>query len=117
MKKETVQEPMDELIAYAKIRLELIELKAVDKVSSSGSYLLSNLLIFSLFFIAITFLSLAAGLYLSKLMGSVTWAFALVGGCYIFFTLILFLLRKHALFVPLKNKIISALTDNEKPMQ
>jgi len=110
-KEEKIEEVLNQLKTYSKIQLELFKLRTIEKTSVAGSYLFSNFLLFSVFVISVVFLSTAAAFYLAHLLGNIILGFTLVGAFYMLLTLLLILLKKKLVETPVKNKIISTLSD------
>ena len=112
IEEKKIEELLMQLETYSNIRLELIKLKTIEKVAVTGSYLFSNLLPSLAFVISVVFLSAAMAFYLSQQLASIIWGFTLVGLFYILLAVVLFLLKKKLLGTPVKNKIISTLTNS-----
>lgn len=114
VKEEKIEELMGQLKTYSKIQVELLKLRTIEKAAVSGSYLLSNFLLFSVFAITLIFLSIAAAFYFTQLLGNIILGFALVGVFYLVVTVLVLLLRKKFIEHPIKNKIIYTLSDPGK---
>jgi hypothetical protein len=62
--------------------IELIKLKAVDRISAVISSLLPDIIVSLLVFIFLAFLNLALALWLGELLGKIYFGFLAVGGFY-----------------------------------
>ncbi len=111
-KEENTEEILAQLRNYTKTQLELVKLRTIERVAVSGASLVSNALLFAVLAVSVLFLSVAGGFYLSQLFGSITQGFAAVGGFYVILTLVLLVVKKGLVEAPIKDKIISKLTDN-----
>lgn len=112
VKEEKIKDSLNQIKLYSKIQLELFKLKTIEKSAVAGSYVFSRFLLLFVFAISVIFLSAAAAFYFSQLLGNVVFGFLLVGGFYLLLTLVVVLLKKHLLETPIKNKIISTLSDS-----
>ncbi|PBQ30523.1 hypothetical protein CNR22_01645 [Sphingobacteriaceae bacterium] len=110
IKEERLNEFVSQLKGYSSTELELLKLRSVEKIASAESYLLAVLLPYSIFMIALVFLSIAAALYLSHLLGTTSWGFALVGAFYLLIAVVFFLFKNRLAGGAVQNKIISILT-------
>jgi len=99
---------------YVNTQYELVGLQLIDRTAVSGSSLLSRLVITSVIFISVLFLSLALGFYLAQVLQSIVVSFMLIGLFYLVIALVFVLFRKWLLVYPFRNTIIKGLirTDN-----
>lgn len=97
----------DQVKAYISTNIELLKLEAADRISDLISGLISNLLIASIGFLCLFFISLWAGFYISSLASDTYTGFAVVAGVYLIPGLILYVGRKRLLKEAIRNNIIS----------
>jgi len=100
---------ISEVEEYFKVSYEIKKLELSSKLSESGALIASAQVTFTSFVVAVFFLSLALGYYLSDLFGSYPLGFLLIGCIYFLVFLLLFTFKKRLLKVPLKNWIIKML--------
>lgn len=103
---EKIDELTDGLKRYASTNFKLIKLEAAGHSSALAAGFVSTLLIGILVIFFLSFISLAAGLYLSSLIGSSYSGFLIVAGFYFLLSCILLIGRKKLLVHPIRNKII-----------
>jgi hypothetical protein len=96
----------ENLKEYTRLQFEIAKLQVTDKVSESGSQIISHLVVGTFLMVAVLLLSVALGFHLSSLMGSTAKGFGVVGAVYFVFALLMFLLRKTLLILPLRDRII-----------
>jgi len=81
--KEPIENIRDNAEKLVESQVSYLKLWAFKVVMKSKIRILQFLLMFSFLFMAILFLSLAAGIYLGKLMDNAVLGFVLVGGLYL----------------------------------
>ena len=92
------REHLDELkelaTDYIESRIELVKLKATEKVSRVIGVFLTLMILVVIFFLVLIAVSIVAGAYLNSVMSSQYAGFLLVAGVYSFSLVILLLKRK-----------------------
>lgn len=109
----SLEELNNNLKDYLTTRLELLTLKTADKVSLIGSMSSVALLLTLFLFLFLFFGSMAAGFYLSELLGSNSLGFIVLSGIFLLIFIVLFLTRKKMIIKPLRNLIIRAMLDDK----
>jgi len=94
---------------YFNLRYEVMQLQLAGKISASGSSLIASVIVSVVALIALLFLSVALAFYLSGLLGSYMKGFSVMGVCYLFLVIFLFVFRKKLLSAPIENKMINEL--------
>lgn len=102
-----IEELSDKLKSYMDTRYDLIVLNTSDKVSVIGSQFIAYLLIGILSLLFIVLSSIALSLYISSIYGNTFAGFFIVGGMYLFLTVLLIAFKKQ-LTNPFRNKILRA---------
>lgn len=103
----------DDLKDYLATRYELTLLKTSQKISIMASVMTFGAIMVLLGILFLLFLFVAAGFYLSELLGSFSLGFLCLSGVFLFFGLILFLGRKKWIFTPIRNGLIKAMFDED----
>jgi len=103
---EKIEELTDGLKNYLNINIQLVKQETIAVTSAVVSDLLSYLLIGFVGLFFLLFASLMAGFYISELLGDSFLGFGIVAAFYLTTGIILFLIRKHSLVKPLREKII-----------
>ncbi len=103
--KESIKKFLETKISY-------LGLTAFEKAVKVLSFLLSNMVVILVFFLAFIFLSAAASIYLGRITGHFELGLLIIGGFYLFIGLILFGFRKK-IFSPLVIKALSKVFFNE----
>lgn len=103
----------DNLKSYVNTQIELLKLQLTDKVSAAGSTIFSSVLLVLTAISCIFFLSCWAALFLSAKIGDTYSGFAIVGGFYLLFSIVLLLARKQILETPIRNQLIKVLFKKE----
>ena len=91
---------------YVKTNCEIIKFEAVERTSSIGSSIITNLILVLVSVFLILFVSLGAGFYLSNLIGNTYVGFLIVAGFYLVLFIILLIGRKAFIEKPFREKII-----------
>lgn len=115
MERENLLEKSGEMYAYiqeyVRLQLEYFRLEAAEKAGK----IISSLVVLSIFMLIGAFIllmfSLAAGLYLGKLLQSYPLAFLVLMGFYIVVGVILFLARDRWITTPIIKSIINDFFD------
>ncbi len=93
---ETIAQLVEVLKHYIGLQAEYVKLDVIEKVVRLITVITVVTVICAIMFISLIYLSFAAAYALQALVGSLTWAFLIVGGGYLLL-LILFILLRHSL--------------------
>ncbi len=98
---------LERIESYSKTTIDLIKLKAVDKLAKIVSNVVYGVLLslFSFFFLII--LNLALAFWLGDLLGKVYLGFLIVAGFYVLLIIILVLFKKQIIKSPITNTIVT----------
>jgi hypothetical protein len=97
---------------YAKVQADLVELQLIEKTAAAGSNMISRLVIASVIFVSVLFLSLALAFYLYELLRNLVLSFVIIGAFYAVIALLFALFRKPLFVYPIRNNIIHGLIKN-----
>lgn len=104
-KKELIQ-LAESFEQYTKTSLELLKLESVNRFSLIGSGFLCSIILGVTVFSVIFFLSIAAAVYCSALLGNNYGGFLVVAACYLIVSAVLYSLRIKWMLNPLRDLII-----------
>lgn len=94
---------------YAKTTIDLIKLKAVDKLSVVVSNVVYGVILALLVFFFLLILNLALAFWVGSLLGETYLGFFAIAGFYVLLIIIILIFKKQLIKVPLSNVIISKL--------
>lgn len=94
---------------YAKTTIDLIKLKAVDKLSVVVSNVVYGVILALLVFFFLLILNLALAFWVGNLLGETYLGFFAIAGFYVLLIIIILIFKKQLIKVPLSNVIISKL--------
>lgn len=103
----------EELLAYVQLRFELFRIATYEKIAKITAYLVSGLMLTSLFFFFAIFGSLTAGYYFSELTGSIIQGFGIIAVFYLFLLIMLIAFRKQLFEKMIINKVIEILAEHD----
>ena len=86
---------LDHLTAFIESKVDVYKIELREEASKALSKMMAGLLLFSLGWFFIMFLSIAAGYYFSALLGSFFYGFLIISGVYLLFFTLVFLLKKQ----------------------
>jgi len=109
-----IGEVTEKVREYIVTTSELIELKAVDKLAIISSEIISGLVIGLVTVLFVLFISLAAGFYLSTVLGDRFSGFFIVAGFYLIVGIISIVMRKQLLSRPTANRIVRKIFEENK---
>lgn len=92
---------------YSKTTIDLIKLKAVDKLAKTVSNVVFVLIMSLLAFFFLLIFNLAISFWLGELLGKTYLGFFVVAGFYVLLILIFILFKKQLIKAPITNTIIS----------
>lgn len=98
---------LEKIESYSKTTIDLIKLKAVDKLAKIVSNIVFGVLLslFAFFFLII--LNLAIAFWLGDLLGKVYLGFFVVAGFYVLLIIILVVFKNKIIKAPVTNTIVS----------
>lgn len=94
---------------YINTRIELLKLKAVDKISDSVSSFITTLIIIIVFFPFIILLNIGLSLWIGNELENVPLGFFIIGAVYLLIGIILYVTRNKWLKPAFANMIIKNL--------
>jgi hypothetical protein len=106
-----VEELFYKLKDYGKTTVDLLKLKAVDKLSGVAFTLIVSVFLIMILFLALICISAGFALLIGGWLGHVYWGFFIMGALYIIIGLALFAGRKKILKEPISNRFIKELAD------
>jgi hypothetical protein len=106
-----VEEIFYKLKDYGETSLDLLKLKAINKVSGLTSNLIVSIVLISLLFLVLMCISIGFALLIGVWLGNAYWGFFIIAAFYIIIGLALFAGRKKTLKEPISNMIIKELID------
>lgn len=99
---------------YLEIKWKILVLDSSDKASSIASSLVSIILISAMMLFVILFLSIGAAFWIGDLYGSTSTGFLYVGLFYLVVSIILIVFKDALIKTPVSNKLLQALSRDEK---
>ncbi len=106
-----VEELFYKLKDYGETSLDLLKLKAINKVSGFTSTLIVSIILIVLLFLILICISAGFALLIGVWLGNAYWGFFIMAVLYIIIGLVLFASRKKILKEPISNKFIKELID------
>lgn len=100
---------LEKMENYAKTTIDLVKLKAVDKIALTASNVVFGVLIALLGFFFLLILNLALAFWAGHLLGETYLGFFAVAGFYVLLIVIVLIFKKQLIKTPLSNVIISKL--------
>lgn len=114
LEQNKAEELTEKVKEYVNIQVELIKLKATDKLSLFSADMALGIILALLAFLVIIFISFAAGFYLASVTGSNFAGFIIVGGIYLAAAIIITIYRKKLIIDPVRNRIIKQMLSDEQ---
>ena len=106
-----VEELFYKLKDYGETTVDLLKLKAINKVSGFTSTLIVSIILIVLLFLILICISAGFALLIGVWLGNAYWGFFIMALLYIIIGLALFAGRKKILKEPISNKFIKELID------
>ena len=110
-KPTSVEELFYKLKDYGETSLDLLKLKAINKVSGFLSNLIVGIFLIVLLFLVLICITIGLGLLIGAWLGNAYWGFFIMVAIYIIIGLVLFSGRKKILKEPVSNSLIKELID------
>ena len=107
--KEKAEKLTESIGEYVQTYYKLTVLNATEKATEITASTLAAFVVFFLGIFVLFFLGIALGLWLGYLLNNVVAGYLLVAGLFLFFVIILVLLRKRIVFPMIRNLIIRKL--------
>lgn len=104
----------ESLEKYADLKLKLLRLETIEKVSKLGAFLAAYFIIALLIFMALTFASIALGFMLSQMYASYLTGFGIVAAIYGTLLLLCLAFKRALIIKPILNRIIGILAYDNK---
>ncbi len=101
-----IESLFDKAENYATTNVDLVTLKAVDKIADSSARLIATIIITSLIMLITMMLNIGAALWLGDITGNMFYGFFIVAGFYIVIALLIHFNRKAMIKDPVKNALI-----------
>ncbi len=100
---------LDRIESYSKTTIDLVKLKAVDKLAKISTGLIFGIILALFVFFFLMIFNIALALWLGKLLGEIYMGFFVVAGFYVLLIIIIVLFKKQLIKTPTTNAIISKL--------
>lgn len=98
---------LEKIENYGKTTIDLIKLKAVDKLANISSNVVFGILMTFLGFFFLLTLNLAIAFWIGDLLGKTYLGFFVVAGFYVLLIIIIVVFKKQIIKTPITNSIIS----------
>ncbi|HLG41542.1 MAG TPA: phage holin family protein [Chitinophagaceae bacterium] len=109
-----VESLFEKFKAYGSTRLSQAKLSVAEKGSKLAAGLIAMLVIALVFFLFLVLLSAAAAIAIGQWLGSLWLGFVIVAGLVLLTGLIIWMAKDRLLRIPIMNRLIEALFDEEK---
>lgn len=110
-KQTRIEELFDELKDYGNVRLELLRLKAIRKISSTSSELIVLIILIAISSLVLFCITIALALLLGAWTGKMYLGFFIMAGVFIVIGLILYSGRNKFVKTSVSDKIVKELLD------
>ncbi len=105
---------VDKAESYAKTNIDLLKLKATDKVSDAVSSVVIKVIYGFLALLIVLMLNVGIAIWISDEMGISYAGYFIVAGFYIIALLLFHVMRKKLVGDPVKNSVIDSMLYNDK---
>jgi hypothetical protein len=106
-KKEMLDDLFEKVEGYVQTNIQLIKLKATDKVADVIGQIVTQIVTIVLFFFFLLMVNLGVAFWLGRILGQPYYGFFIVAGVYAIFVAILVIYRKTLIKAPINNSIIN----------
>lgn len=106
-RKEIIEDLFEKAEEYVKTNIQLIKLKATDKVAEIVGSLVTQIAIVVLGFFFLLMVSIGIAFWLGTLFGQTHYGFLIVAGFYALLAILVYAFRKTIIKTPISNSIIS----------
>ncbi len=107
-KPTNVEELFHKMKSYTDVRINLLKLQAINKISGFMSAAITIVIVSILFLFVLICLTIGLALVISHITGNAFVGFFAVAGLYIIIGLLLFFLRKKIIKTPISNMLIKS---------
>jgi hypothetical protein len=104
---ESIKTLIDKSKDYLETKIELTKLKTIDKSADVLSTVVVTVSMLFISLLLILFVSLAAALFLGKMLGAYHYGFFIMGGLYAIILLVIYVKREKWIKTPIANELIS----------
>ncbi len=104
---ESIKTLIDKSKDYLETKIELTKLKTIDKSADILSTVVVTVSMLFVSFLLILFISLAAALFLGKMLGAYHYGFFIMGGFYAIILLVIYVKREKWIKTPIANELIN----------
>ena len=104
---ESIKTLIDKSKDYLETKIELTKLKTIDKSADVLSTVVVTVSMLFISVLLILFLSLAAALFLGKMLGAYHYGFFIMAGFYAIVLLVIYVKRDKWIKTPIANELIS----------
>ncbi len=91
---------------YVDTRLDLVKLRAIDRVTETVSSIMSKMIVAGIFVVAFALISVGLSIYIGKLLGHTEYGFFAVGGFAVIVGGIFYASRHKLVKTPLLSKLL-----------
>lgn len=109
--KTNIEELGQKLKEYVETKVDLMKLRAINKLSKIVSTLVTSILLVFLFFIIMLCISFGLSYFVGSLLGETYYGFFVVGGFYLIIGLIIFYTRDKWIKTPISDRLIKDILD------
>lgn len=102
----SIEELFFKLKDYGETTLDLLKLKAINKILRVSSTIILSVFSLVLLFLILICVSIGLSLLIGVWLGHAYWGFFIMAGFYVIIWLILFLSKKKLLDEPVKNRLV-----------
>ena len=106
-RKELIEDLFEKTEGYVKTTIELIKLKAVDRISETVSSVVAYVAVAIFGFFSLVLFNIAMALWIGDALGNNLYGFLIVAGFYGLLTFVVYATRKSIIKKPVSNSIIS----------
>lgn len=106
-RKELIEDLFEKAEEYVKTNIQLVKLKATDKVADIVGALVTQLALVVFGFFFLLMLNIGIAFWLGTIMGQTHYGFMIVAGFYALLGILIFVFRKSIIKTPISNSIIS----------
>lgn len=106
-KKEMLDDLFEKVEGYVQTNIQLIKLKATDKVADVIGQIVTQIVTIVLFFFFLLMVNLGIAFWLGRILGQPYYGFFIVAGVYAIFVAIMIIYRKTLIKAPINNSIIN----------
>ena len=110
-KPTNIEELFQKIRDYADVRLDLLKLKSINKVSGFMSFIITTLILIIFICAVLICITIGAALLIGESVGKTSYGFFIVGGIYLIVGIVFYSLRGKIIRTKISNKLIKELID------